>query len=149
MVLTTCVFAVVLIGAVLALGGTGMCIDGGRLRDRKRAQAGVRREWTTRVCELRGRGEAKLGGIVVSDGAEPRPRAQAPPARPAPAPNRPTAPPERARSSPARWPRRSCSSPPASGPDRVLARRQTRPPPAHLRSIGPTTRAFCDMSPAP
>jgi hypothetical protein len=70
MVLTTCVFAVVLIGAVLALGGTGMCIDGARLRDRRRAQAGVRREWTTRVCELRGSGEAKLEGTVVTDGAE-------------------------------------------------------------------------------
>src|SRR2546423_4647432 len=70
MVLTTCVFAVVLIGAVLALGGTGMCIDGGRLRDRRRAQAGVRREWTTRVSELRSSGEAKLEGTVVTDGAE-------------------------------------------------------------------------------
>jgi hypothetical protein len=70
MVLTTCIFAVVLIGAVLALGGTGMCIDGARLRDRRRAQAGVRREWTTRVCELRGSGEAKLEGTVVTDGAE-------------------------------------------------------------------------------
>src|SRR5512135_710154 len=53
MVLTTCVFAVVLIGAVLALGGTGMCIDGGRLKERRTAQAGVRREWTTRGAELR------------------------------------------------------------------------------------------------
>jgi len=70
MVLTTCIFAVVLIAAVLALGGTGMCIDGGRLRDRRRAQAGVRREWTSRVCELRGSGEAKLEGTVVTDGAE-------------------------------------------------------------------------------
>lgn len=70
MVLTTCVFAVVLIGAVLALGGTGMCIDGGRLRERRQAQAGVRREWTTRVSELRERGEAKLEGTVVTDGAE-------------------------------------------------------------------------------
>jgi hypothetical protein len=70
MVLTTCIFAVVLIGAVLALGGTGMCIDGSRLRDRRRAQAGVRREWTTRVAELRSSGEAKLQGTVVTDGAE-------------------------------------------------------------------------------
>lgn len=70
MLLTTCVFAVVLIGAVLALGGTGMCIDGGRLRERRRAQAGVRREWTTRVSELRKSGEAKLQGTVVTDGAE-------------------------------------------------------------------------------
>jgi hypothetical protein len=70
MVLTTCVFAVVLIGAVLALGGTGMCIDGGRLKERRTAQAGVRREWTTRVAELRDRGEAKLEGTVVTDGAE-------------------------------------------------------------------------------
>ena len=70
MVLTTCVFAVVLIGAVLALGGTGRCIDGGRLRERRAAQKGVRREWTTRVSDLRDRGEAKLEGTVVTDGAE-------------------------------------------------------------------------------
>jgi hypothetical protein len=70
MVLTTCVFAVVLIGAVLALGGTGMCIDGGRLRERRTAQNGVRREWTTRVSDLRDRGEAKLEGTAVADGAE-------------------------------------------------------------------------------
>jgi len=71
MVLTTCVFAVVLIGAVLALGGTGMCIDGGRLRERRTAQAGVRREWTTRVAELRDGGDgklAKLEGTAVTDG---------------------------------------------------------------------------------
>ena len=71
MVLTTCFFAVVLIGAVLALGGTGMCIDGGRLRERRAAQAGVRREWTTRVSDLGERGEgklAKLEGTVVTDG---------------------------------------------------------------------------------
>jgi hypothetical protein len=70
MVLTTCVFAVVLIGAVLALGGTGMCIDGGRLHERRTAQNGVRREWTTRVSDLRDRGEAKLEGTAVADGAE-------------------------------------------------------------------------------
>jgi hypothetical protein len=70
MVLTTCFFAVVLIGVVVALGGTGMCIDGGRLRERRAAQSGIKREWTTRVAELRDRGDAKLEGTVVTDGTE-------------------------------------------------------------------------------
>jgi hypothetical protein len=47
-----------------------MCIDGGRLRERRTAQNGVRREWTTRVSDLRDRGEAKLEGTAVADGAE-------------------------------------------------------------------------------
>ena len=70
MLFTTCVFAVVLIGAVLALGGTGMCFDRGRLRERRAAQNGVRREWATRVAELTDRGEAKLEGTAVTDGGE-------------------------------------------------------------------------------
>ena len=70
MLFTTCVFAVVLIAAVLALGGTGMCIDGARLRERRTAQNGVRREWTTRVGELGDHGEAKLEGTAVTDGVE-------------------------------------------------------------------------------
>jgi hypothetical protein len=70
MVLTTCFFAVVVILGVLALGGTGMCTDGARLRDRRLAQWGVRREWTTRVSELRDRGEAKLQGTVVAEDGE-------------------------------------------------------------------------------
>jgi len=70
MVFTTCVFAVVVIGAVLALGGTGMCTDGGRLHERRAAQKGVRREWTTRVSELRPGGAAKLEGTAVADEGE-------------------------------------------------------------------------------
>jgi hypothetical protein len=70
MVFTTCVFAVVVIGGVLALGGTGMCTDGGRLRERRAAQKGVRREWTTRVAELRPGGDAKLEGTAVADEGE-------------------------------------------------------------------------------
>jgi hypothetical protein len=70
MVFTTCVFAVVVIGGVLALGGTGMCTDGGRLRERRAAQKGVRREWTTRVSELRPGGDAKLEGTAVADDGE-------------------------------------------------------------------------------
>lgn len=70
MVFTTCVFAVVVIGAVLALGGTGMCTDGGRLHERRAAQKGVRREWTTRVSELRPGGDAKLEGTAVADEGE-------------------------------------------------------------------------------
>jgi len=70
MLLTTCVFAVVVIAAVLAIGGTGMCTDGARLRDRRTAQNGVRREWTTRVSELRPGGAAKLEGTAVTDGGE-------------------------------------------------------------------------------
>jgi hypothetical protein len=69
---TTCIFAIVVIAAVLALGGTGMCTDGARLRERRWAQRGVRREWTTRVCELDERGDgrlAKLEGTAVTDGA--------------------------------------------------------------------------------
>lgn len=70
MVFTTCVFAVVVIGAVLALGGTGMCTDGARLHERRAAQKGVRREWTTRVSELRAGGDAKLEGTAVADEGE-------------------------------------------------------------------------------
>jgi hypothetical protein len=70
MVLTTCFFAVVVIGGVLALGGTGMCTDGSRLRERRAAQKGVRREWTTRVSELRPGGDAKLEGTAVADEGE-------------------------------------------------------------------------------
>jgi hypothetical protein len=70
MLFTTCVFAVVLIGAVLAVGGTGMCFDGGRLRERRTAQIGVRREWTTRVGELGDHGDAKLEGTAFADGGE-------------------------------------------------------------------------------
>ena len=70
MLFTTCVFAVVVIGGVLALGGTGMCTDGGRLRERRAAQRGVRREWTTRVSELRPGGDAKLEGTAVADDGE-------------------------------------------------------------------------------
>jgi hypothetical protein len=55
---------------VLALGGTGMCTDGARLRERREAQNGVRREWTTRVSELRPGGDAKLEGTAVPDGEE-------------------------------------------------------------------------------
>ncbi|HEY2749276.1 MAG TPA: hypothetical protein VGL86_31880 [Polyangia bacterium] len=58
------------IGAVLALGGTGMCTDGARLRERRTAQNGVRREWTTRVAELRPGGDAKLEGTAVPEGDE-------------------------------------------------------------------------------
>ena len=73
MVFTTCIFAVVVIGGVLALGGTGRCTDGKRIRDRRLAQAGVRREWTTRVAELNDGSDArlaKLEGIAVTDGGE-------------------------------------------------------------------------------
>jgi len=70
MVLTTCVFAVVVIAGVLALGGTGMCTDGARLRDRKLAQWGVRREWTTRVADVRDGGDVKLQGTAVADDGE-------------------------------------------------------------------------------
>jgi hypothetical protein len=68
--LFTTLFAVVLIGAVLALGGTGMCFGGARLRERRAAQNGVRREWTTRVSELRDHGDAKLEGTAFPDGGE-------------------------------------------------------------------------------
>jgi hypothetical protein len=67
MVLTTCFFAVVVIAGVLALGGTGMCTDGARIRDRKLAQWGVRREWTTRVADVRDGGDVKLQGTAIAD----------------------------------------------------------------------------------
>jgi hypothetical protein len=70
MLLTTCFFAVVVIAAVLALGGTGMCRDGAKIRDRRTAQNGVRREWTTRVADLHPGGAAKLEGTAVADGGE-------------------------------------------------------------------------------
>ncbi|MCU1276890.1 MAG: hypothetical protein JWM53_436 [bacterium] len=70
MLFTTCVFAVVLIAAVLALGGTGRCIDGARLRERRAAQRGVRRYWTTRVAELPSTGDVKIEGTAVTDGGE-------------------------------------------------------------------------------
>src|SRR5262249_35174836 len=65
MVLTTCVFALVVILGVLALGGTGMCTGGKRVRDRKLARAGVRREWTTRVVDVGDAGEVKLQGTAA------------------------------------------------------------------------------------
>ena len=71
--LTTCVFALVVICAVLALGGTGMCTDGARLRERKWAQRGVRRQWATRVADvppLGDGGQVKLQGIAATDGGE-------------------------------------------------------------------------------
>jgi hypothetical protein len=70
MVFTTCVFAVVVIGAMLALGGSGMCTGRARLRERRLAQNGVRREWTSRVSELRPGRDAKLEGTAVTDGVE-------------------------------------------------------------------------------
>jgi hypothetical protein len=70
MVLTTCLFAVVVIGAAFALGGTGMCTGGARLRERRLAQHGVRREWTSCVSDLRPGLDAKLQGTVVTDGDE-------------------------------------------------------------------------------
>ncbi|MDB4967230.1 MAG: hypothetical protein JWN44_2919 [Myxococcales bacterium] len=67
MVLTTAIFAIVVILGVLALGGTGMCTDGARLRDRRLAQWGVRRELTTRVAEVHDHTDAKLQGTAFAD----------------------------------------------------------------------------------
>src|SRR5438045_97777 len=67
MVLTTTIFAVVVICGVLALGGTGMCTDGARLRERRLAQWGVRREFATRVADVHDHTDAKLQGVAISD----------------------------------------------------------------------------------
>lgn len=70
MLLTTCIFAVVVFAGVLALGGTGLCTDGARLRERKQARDGVRHSWTTRVADIRDVCDGcsvKLQGIALAD----------------------------------------------------------------------------------
>jgi hypothetical protein len=67
MVLTTTIFAVVVICGVLALGGTGMCTDGARLRERREAQWGVRREFGTHVADVHDHTDAKLQGTAIAD----------------------------------------------------------------------------------
>lgn len=67
---TTLMFAVVVFAGVLALGGTGNCTDGARLRERRRAQSGVRHEWTTRVADVRDGVPVKLEGTALPDEGE-------------------------------------------------------------------------------
>jgi hypothetical protein len=67
MLFTTCVFAVVVFAGVLALGGTGLCTDGARLRERKRARDGVRYQWTTRVADVCDGYSVKLQGTALAD----------------------------------------------------------------------------------
>jgi hypothetical protein len=67
MLFTTCIFAVVVFAGVLALGGTGLCTDGARLRERRQAREGVRHFWTTRVADVSPGGSVKLSGTALAD----------------------------------------------------------------------------------
>lgn len=66
MVLTTCCFAVVVIVAALAVGGTGLATGSARIRDRLQARQAIRRVWTTRICDVGDGGNFKLTGTAVT-----------------------------------------------------------------------------------
>ena len=64
MVLTTCMFALVVILAVIAIGGTGLATGSRLIKDRRLARGGVRRVWTTRVASVGDGGDIKLVGTA-------------------------------------------------------------------------------------
>lgn len=64
MVLTTCLFAFVVILAVIAIGGTGMATGSRLIKDRRLARLGVRRSWATRVASIGDGGDIKLVGTA-------------------------------------------------------------------------------------
>lgn len=69
MVLTTCCFALVVIVAAIAVGGTGLATGSRRLKDRLLARQGVKSVWATRVSDVADGNDYKLvGTAIASDG---------------------------------------------------------------------------------
>lgn len=64
MVLTTCLFALVVILAVIAIGGTGMATGGRLIRERRLARRRVQRSWATQVANVGDGSDIKLVGTA-------------------------------------------------------------------------------------
>lgn len=64
MVLTTCLFALVVILAVIAIGGTGLATGSKLIKDRRLARSCVRRIWATRIASVGDSGDIKLSGTA-------------------------------------------------------------------------------------